>query len=250
MPAPAGLSTATNSDPLQARLRNNNFFTQTRTQVLARTTFSKPTLLDDVFWDNRAGTFTDGTVTGIGVLPNGTDGGVENWDLGMTDTPLGNLSPRGSVIQTTRGTDVTVAAPNTNTITDTASVKDPFDLTVDVLASRTYPAFRQSTIVAQVLPPNLLGDYHLTGSGSPAFGAGLASLLVVWGTSTNASQRLQYPVQAPGDDREGDPRPSSGSRYDAGADQVAGGAPAATPLGTSPRAGTRIRPPRTQEQQR
>ncbi|RNM15781.1 hypothetical protein EFL26_06255 [Nocardioides pocheonensis] len=217
MPAPAGLSTATNSDPLQARLRNGTFFTQNRSQVLANTTFSKPTLLDNVFWDNRAGTFTDGTVTGIGVRPDGTDGGVENWDMGMTDTPLGLLSPRGSVIQTTRGTDVSTGAPNTNRITDAVSVKDPFDLTVDVLASRTYPAFRQSTIVAQVLPPNLLGDYHLTGTGSPAYGAGLASLLVVWGSSSNPSQRLQYTVSAPTDDREGDPR---GTRYDAGADQV------------------------------
>jgi hypothetical protein len=217
MPAPAGLSTATNSDPLQARLRNNNVFTQSRSQTLAATTFSKPTLLDNLFWDNRAGTFTDGAVTGIGVRPDGTDGGVENWDMGMIDTPQGNLSPRGSVIQTTRGTDVTAAAPNTNRITDAVSVKEPFDLTVDVLASRTYPAFRQSTIVAQILPPNLLGDYHLTGTGSPAYGAGLASLLVVWGTSSNPAFRLQYTVSAPGDDREGDSR---GPRYDAGADQV------------------------------
>jgi len=121
------------------------------------------------------------------------------------------------VIQTTRGTDVTTAAPNTNRITDASSVKDPFDLSVDVLASRTYPAFRQSTIVAQVLPPNLLGDYHLTGTTSPAYGAGLGSLLTIWGTATNPAFRLQYNVPAPTDDREGDGR---GPRYDAGADEL------------------------------
>jgi hypothetical protein len=223
LPAAAGLSTATNSDPLQARLRNGNFFTLNRSQVLAGTTFSKPTLLDNLFWDNRAGTFTDGTVTGIGLLPDGTDGGVENWDMGMTDTPLGDLSPRGSVIQTIRGTDLTTTDSRTNRVTDASSVKDPFELTVDVLASRTYPAFRQSVIIAEVLPPNLLGDYHLTGSSSSAYGAGLASLLVVWGTSTNPSSRLQYTVSAPSDDREGDvrptPRPGQAGRYDAGADQ-------------------------------
>jgi hypothetical protein len=220
MPAPAGLSTATNSDPLQARLRNNNFFTQSRTQILAGTTFSKPTLLDNVFWDNRAGTFSNGTVTGIGVLPDGTDGGIENWDMGMIDTPLGDLSPRGSVIQTTRGTDVTAAAPNTNRITDTSSFKDPYEVSVDVIPSRTYPAFRQSTIVAQVLPPNLLGDYHLTGNGSPAWGAGIPSLDVIWGTATNPAFRLHYLVTAPVDDREGDSRPSANNRYDAGSDQL------------------------------
>jgi len=220
LPAPAGLSTATNSDPLQARLRTNSVFTQSRSQILANTTFSKPTLLDNVFWDNRAGTFLDGTVTGIGVLPNGTDGGIENWDMGMIDTPQGVLSPRGSVIQTTQGTDVTTAAPQGNRITDTASVKTPYDVTVDVLASRTYPAFRESVVIAQLLPPNLMGDYHLTGTGSPAWGAGLPFLDVIWGTNSNPSFRLQYRVSAPSDDREGDTRPSTNSRFDAGSDQL------------------------------
>ena len=219
LPAAAGLSTATNSDALQARLRNNNQFPTSRNQVLAATTFSKPTLLDDLFWDNRAGTFLDGTVTGIGVLPNGTDGGIQNWDMGMTDTPAGVLTPRGSVLQSTDGTDVSASAPKGNRITDTSSVKDPYAVSVDVLASRTYPAFRQATVIAQILPPNLMGDWHLTGTGSPAFGAGIAFLDVVWGTSTNVNNRLQYRVSAPADDLEGTPRPS-GTRHDAGADQV------------------------------
>ncbi len=219
LPAAAGLSTATNSDPLQARLRNNNQFPTSRNQVLAATTFSKPTLLDDLFWDNRAGTFLDGTVTGIGVLPDGTDGGIQNWDMGMTDTRAGVLTPRGSVIQSTDGTDVTPAALKGNRISDVASVKDPYAVSVDVLASRTYPAFRQSTVIAQILPPNLMGDWHLTGADSPAFNAGIAFLDVVWGTSTNVNNRLQYRVSSPTDDLEGTPRPT-GTRFDAGADQL------------------------------
>ena len=69
--APAGLSTATNSDPLQARLRSSDVLTATTT--LAQTTFSKPTLLNNVFYDNRAGNFSGGWVCGIGgLLPDGT----------------------------------------------------------------------------------------------------------------------------------------------------------------------------------
>ena len=52
LPAPAGLSTAANSDQLAARLRQ--VFGNTATVVT--TPFSKPTVLNDVFWDNRAGT--------------------------------------------------------------------------------------------------------------------------------------------------------------------------------------------------
>jgi hypothetical protein len=216
--APAGLSTATNSDPLQARLRSTLAFPGSAT--LGSTTYSKPTLLDNVFWDNRAGTYQDGTLTGIGVLPDGTDGGVDNWDMGMVDTPAGLLSPKGSVIQTVEGTDVTASAPGSNTVTDATSVKDAYSVSVDVLASRTYPAFREAAVVAEVLPPNLLGDYHLTGTSSPAFGRGVASTTVVWGTGQLG---WQYTVSAPADDIDGQTRPSGTGaqrRYEAGSDQL------------------------------
>ncbi len=215
--APAGLSTATNSDPLQKRLKSTSLFAGS--QTLANTTFSKPTLLDNLFWDNRAGTYQDGTMSGIGVLPDGTNSGTDHWDMGMTDTPVGQLTPRGSVLQTTEGTDVNPFSPGAtgNKVTDTSSVKDPYSVTVDVIASRTFPAFREAAVVAQILPPNQLGDYHLTATGSPASGAGIASTTVTWGTGGGA---WSYQVQAPADDREGDPRPSgSPPRYDAGSDQ-------------------------------
>jgi hypothetical protein len=139
--------------------------------------------------------------------------------MGMTDSPAGVLTPRGSVIQSTEGTDVTPASLKGNRISDTSSVKDPYAVSVDVLASRTYPAFRQSTVIAQILPPNLMGDWHLTGAGSPAFNAGIAFLDVVWGTSPNTANRLQYRVSAPGDDLEATLRPT-GTRFDAGAHQL------------------------------
>ena len=45
---------------------------------------------------------------------------------------------------------------------------------MNILASRTYPAFRQSVIVAELLPPSLMGNYHLAAAtpASPARGLG------------------------------------------------------------------------------
>jgi hypothetical protein len=207
--APAGLSTATNSDPLQARLRSTQAFPGS--QTLASTTFSKPTLFDNVFWDNRAGSYNGGRITGLGTMPDGTDGGIVNWDLGMVDVPVGRLTPSSSVLQTDRGTD----PDPTVTLSNDPQLKDPFDLQVDVLSSRTYPAFRLAWITAAVLPPTLTGDYHLTGTGSPAYSRGSASKTVTWGTGTNP---FQYTVAAPNNDRDGQARPTA-TRWDAGSDQ-------------------------------
>jgi len=71
-------------------------------------------------------------------------------------------------------------------------------------------------IVAEILPPSLMGDYHV-GSGSSARGAGVVST-----PALNAGQ-----VTAPTSDIDGDPRPTvTGTgqtqtrRYDAGSDQM------------------------------
>ena len=41
-----------------------------------------------------------------------------------------------------------------------------------MLASRTYPAFREAAIVTALLPPRLRADYHLTGTGAAAHAVG------------------------------------------------------------------------------
>lgn len=210
---PAGLSTATNSDPLQARLRSSSF---AGSATLGATTFSKPTLLDDVFWDNRSGTFSGGYVYGIGgTLPDGTANTVDHWDMGVADDPGAVLTPVSSVVQTTQGVD----PGSTTTVTDDAGLKAPYEVAVDVLASRSYPAFRQSVIVAEILPPNLLGDYHLAGTSSAAYGRGAASTTVRWGAGLLG---WTYTVSAPSRDIDGDSRPSPAParRYDAGSDQL------------------------------
>ena len=96
--APAGLSTAANSDPLQARLRNTSLFPGSATLAARRCSASRP-LLNDVFWDNRAGTFSGGWVYGIGGnLPDGSPNDVNNWDMGVVDVPGGvaHADPHGA----------------------------------------------------------------------------------------------------------------------------------------------------------
>jgi len=214
--APAGLSTAANSDPLQARLRNTNLFPNSGT--LGTTLFSKPVVFDDVFWDNRAGNFSGGWVYGIGgTLPDGSPNGVNNWDMGVVDVPGSLLTPTHTVLQD--GTGVTADATN--------SAVDPgfqanYDVTVNILASRTYPAFRQSVIVAELLPPTLMGDYHLAVAtpASSARGLGAANVVVRWGPGANG---WTYGVSARTPDIDGDRRPTGigpSARYDVGSDQM------------------------------
>jgi hypothetical protein len=172
-------------------------------------------LLNNVFSANWAGSFSGGVVSGI------TTADAQPWDMGNVDTPGSLLSPKSSVLQTTQG----VQADPTNVVTGTFSFVDPYDVTVNVLASRLYPAFRQAVIVAEILPITLMGNYHLARANvsagtpaSPAFGKGAANLQVQWGGGFN------YTVPAPGLDIDGNPRPTpsrpTGKGYDAGSDQL------------------------------
>jgi hypothetical protein len=217
-PAPAGLSTATNSDLLQARLSDTTKFPGNA--KLAATKFSKPTLLNDVFNDNRAGNFSGGWVYGIGgTLPDGSDNSIVHWDMGVPDDSSAMLTPTHTVLQATDSSVPDQVTPSaTNAVVDDVKFKAPYDVTVNVLSFRTYPAFRQAVIVAQILPPNLMGDYHLATAtpASPARGLGAANVLVSWG---NTGNNWSYLVTAPTPDIDGDARPT-GTRYDAGSDQM------------------------------
>lgn len=213
--APAGLSTGTNSDPLQARLANTTLFPDSAT--LASTTFSKPTLMNDVFWDNRAGSFSGGLVTGIGSA-GATD--VNSWDMGAVGAPGALLSPINSVIQTIVGTDGGTAT----TVGVDPLFLSPYDVSVDIQNLRANPAFRQAVIVTQTLTPSLMGDYHLAGIASSAYARGTGSVRVRWGAGVSG---WVYLVAAPNRDIDGDRRPSvsvvgttTTRRYDAGSDQV------------------------------
>lgn len=202
-PAPAGLSTAQNSDALQAWLNRND-----RTGAKDYP-FSKPTLLNDIFADNRAGAFTGGFVSGIGSPqdPGGTDPATYNyWDLGVADG-TGVLSPTHSLFQQTAYA-VDNPASAGNRVGLDPQVKTEFPTSVVIQNSRTTPFFRESVVVADNVPPTLMGDYHLSSANSPAIGAGAAD--------TGTPPAL---IQAPATDYDGQSRPS-GTRWDAGADQL------------------------------
>jgi hypothetical protein len=80
-PAPAGLSSSRNSALLQPTLPAGSPI------------FSDPLLFNNIFWDNRAGTWTGGGVAGIG--QPGDPVPIYNWDLGIADG-TGLLAPTNS----------------------------------------------------------------------------------------------------------------------------------------------------------
>ena len=118
--------------------------------------FSNPLLFNNIFWDNRAGTYTGGTVAGIG-LP-GDPNPIFNWDLGVADGS-GLLSPTNSLLQITTGT----IANGSNSRRDPLVV-ETYDTSVTVQPWRGNPRFVDITMVTALATPNLLGDYHLIGN--------------------------------------------------------------------------------------
>lgn len=159
LPAPAGLSTGANSDQLQATLPAGSPL------------FSKPVLLNNIFWDNRAGTRAGLTVTGIG--SPGDSSPVEHWDVGLLDGS-GQLAPVGSVVQQDPAQHpYTQDASNS---TADPQVVSSYDVGVSFATWRQNPSFVDATLVAVQGPIGDLGDYHLADCPtSPACNLGLAS---------------------------------------------------------------------------
>ncbi|MCB0183593.1 MAG: hypothetical protein KDE31_04985, partial [Caldilineaceae bacterium] len=188
-PAPAGLSTSANSDQLQATLPGGS------------PSFSNPLLFNNIFWDNRAGTRSGGTVTGLGATGDPTP--INRWDLGVADG-TGVLASTNSILQSGDGAPMG-ADPQ---------VVSAYDVAVTFAAWRNNPAFVDAIMVVNDLPPNLLGDYHLQ-STSPAINLGAAG---------------QSGVNAPTFDIDNQSRTGN---PDSGADEYGAGTPPPPPPSTT-----------------
>ncbi|MBI5964231.1 MAG: hypothetical protein HY863_12200, partial [Chloroflexi bacterium] len=182
-PAPAGLATSRNSNLLQASL------------PVGSPLFSDPLLFNNIFWDNKSGTYVGSTVAGIGLA--GDPNPINYWDLGVSDG-IGDLSPTNSIMQTTLGTN---GSPTNQVVNP--NVISTYDTTIRALPWRGNPRFVDILMITTDATPNLLGDYHIP-STSLAVNAGAAS---------------KSGVNAPTSDFDGNARPSAGG-YEIGADET------------------------------
>ncbi|MCU0520509.1 MAG: IPT/TIG domain-containing protein, partial [Anaerolineae bacterium] len=181
--APAGFSSSRNSNLLQATLPAGS------------PPFSDALMFNNIFWDNRAGTWTGGGVAGIGLA--GDPSPIFYWDLGVAGN-VGELSPTYTLMQVQNG----VPDPS-NIVGLDPLVVAQYDSSVRVFPWRGNPNFVGADIVAVELPVTLLGDYHLA-TGSPAINAGVSGA---------------DGILAPNQDYDRQPRPSQG-RFEMGADEI------------------------------
>jgi hypothetical protein len=180
---PAGLSSSQNSDLLQATL------------PVDAPTFSNPLIFNNIFWDNRAGTWVGDAVAGIGL--EGDPSPIFRWDMGVSGGG-GILSPTHSLLHVPYG-----EPEPTNLIGLDPLVVTEYDLTIRVFPWRAAPNFIGTDIVAVDVSPDLMGDYHLS-AGSPAINAGIDPAAVL------AELNQDY---------DGQPRPSQ-HEFEIGADET------------------------------
>ena len=185
-PAPAGLSSSRNSATLQDTIPGTPIF-------------SDPVLFNNIFWDNRAGTWTGGGIAGIDQPGDPTP--IYNWDLGVADG-TGLLAPTSSLMQVTTGT----VLDGSNRSFDPLVVT-PFDVEVQAMPWRGNANFVDPLIVSLETRVDLLGDFHLQ-DGSPAINMGAPA---------------KADILAPADDFDGDLRPVPvNGNWDMGADEYGG----------------------------
>jgi hypothetical protein len=194
-PAAAGLSYGLISSPLYNSLPTGS------------ATYSKPNLVNDIFWSNMAGRYdaATGVLTGIGT---GGDADRNFWDIGSLDGSP-SLELHNSVYSSLTG----ITADASNFFADPAAAnpvqfKLPYQISADISTLRAFPGFRQAVMIVQNLPAGLVLNYHLT-NGSPATDLGRAVVGAVTAPPTDIDGDRRYPGTA-----------NANNRLDAGADEL------------------------------
>ncbi|HET6172787.1 MAG TPA: hypothetical protein VFD90_09280 [Gaiellales bacterium] len=181
-PAPAGLSTAANSILLQAELDK-------RYGVNSRALFSKPTLFNNLFTDNRAGSWSAATgLSGIGLT--GDPGPARLWDIGLADGLCTGGNTRRCLTPVRNRLDTSALnAANVTTLADNLVgtpvnfIDDTYRVAINALPWRGYPQFVGAVLIAADLAVGQMGNYHLD-TGSSAINAGAASTASVGGIAS------------------------------------------------------------------
>ena len=179
-PAPAGLSTARNSNLLQATL------------PAGAPVFSNPVLFNNLFWDNRAGSKTPDGIAGIGI--QGDPSPIHNWDLGTSDA-TGTLRPAYTLFQVAEGTEASNVLVSTAPAGVTPGtnpngwlVTEGYDVQLNILPWRGNPNLVDVEMVGVQAPGKMVGDYHLV-AGSPAIGRATMSWLSTFAPITDIDMR-------------------------------------------------------------
>jgi hypothetical protein len=207
-PMPAGLSTTANSFLLQAELDK-------RYGVNSRPLFSKPTLFNNLFTDNRAGLWS--AATGLdGIGQTGDPGPIRLWDIGVAEgfctgsNSRRCLTPVRNRLDTAALNSANVTTLSDNLVGTTVNfVDDSYRVSIDALPWRGYPMFVGAVLIAADLPIGQMGNYHLD-AGSSAIDSGTNQTAAVGGPTGN--------VPAPAIDIDDQSRPF-GSGFDIGSDE-------------------------------
>jgi hypothetical protein len=237
-PAPAGISSGTNSAGLTALLNTSAFRHQVPDWMCTTAAgqinncnptwpaFSSPLIENDIFYDNRAGSWTPSGVAQLG-LPGDTSA-INRWDVGSVDGGA-SLRVRYSLIYSDPAAPTQTWANDGNNkidpgMTTLPGFVSPYNvcshypplpseqgcLMITIQQMRTYFRFRPAAIVSVDLPDNALGDYHLGSTASPAYAMGANP------------QDLTNPLI---DDIDGNARPNPSTLVTAGAHEVGSTAP-------------------------
>ncbi|MDX6541819.1 MAG: large repetitive protein, partial [Gaiellales bacterium] len=209
-PAPAGLSTAGNSFLLQAELDK-------RYGANIRPLFSKPTLFNNVFTDNRSGSWS--LTQGLhGIGQTGDASPINLWDIGLADNlcaSSGNarrcLSPLNNTLDSSPNNTPNMIASPTNLIGSVVNfVDDTYRVSINALPWRGYPQFVGAVLVAVERPFGQMGNYHLAAGANSPVDNGRASAATQGGPAGTQA--------APANDIDDQARPFGGA-YDIGSDE-------------------------------